>query len=239
MPTPAFEIDCFSKDSQDLYRAVIEQERIKKRLFELKEIDRQTVEHSLRVARIVAEFALSGIVDLESEQIEPVVCAAVLHDIGKVAVPKFILQKKTTLEENEWATIKHHPSTGFLKVSPDFDLYDILPILRHHSLQKDEYPSNDKQVTIINSFRDFGVSPNDLTSDDISNKTIMIAVADHLDARYPAQGEGIRSYSSRGHSIEELPEIVRTSFVSAGKIHELGKDKLLDDLASFSHTFLK
>jgi len=69
-----------------------------------------TAEHSERVgamARAVGvELALVG------EELEVLHWAGLLHDVGKLAVPEEILNKRGRLTPQEWGVIKRHPSVG-------------------------------------------------------------------------------------------------------------------------------
>ncbi|MBI5639433.1 MAG: HD domain-containing protein [Nitrospirae bacterium] len=49
---------------------------------------------------------------LGSEVIEKLKISALLHDIGKIATPKEILNKNGKLDEDEWIEIKRHPALG-------------------------------------------------------------------------------------------------------------------------------
>ena len=46
--------------------------------------------------------------DLSAEEIEGLYVAALLHDVGKLYIPEYILNKKTKLSEDEYDTIKNH-----------------------------------------------------------------------------------------------------------------------------------
>ncbi|RPI38293.1 MAG: HD domain-containing protein [Nitrospiraceae bacterium] len=62
----------------------------------------------------VTEYAM-GIgrgMDLESDMIEKLKICSLLHDIGKIATPKEILNKDDKLNEEEWLEIKKHPIVG-------------------------------------------------------------------------------------------------------------------------------
>ena len=81
-----------------------------------------TAEHSDRVgtmARAVGvELALVG------EELEVLHWAGLLHDIGKLAVPEKILNKRGPLTTPEWDAIKRHPSVGgdlLLTISPGLE----------------------------------------------------------------------------------------------------------------------
>jgi two-component system, cell cycle response regulator len=49
---------------------------------------------------------------LDAEDLDVVVRAAELHDIGKVAIPDAILDKPTALDDDEWAFIRQHTIIG-------------------------------------------------------------------------------------------------------------------------------
>jgi putative nucleotidyltransferase with HDIG domain len=46
---------------------------------------------------------------LDSAEIEAVRLAALLHDVGKIAVADAVLQKPGPLDQNEWDTMRQHP----------------------------------------------------------------------------------------------------------------------------------
>ncbi len=58
--------------------------------------------------------------------------AAVLHDIGKIGIPDYILNKPLPLTEEEWKTVKLHPVRGEAICSKLKFAQEILPIIRHH-----------------------------------------------------------------------------------------------------------
>lgn len=49
---------------------------------------------------------------LEAGMLEKLKISSLLHDIGKIATPKEILNKNGKLERNEWDEIKRHPGRG-------------------------------------------------------------------------------------------------------------------------------
>jgi hypothetical protein len=69
--------------------------------------DPYTHGHSLRVAYYSAIIAEQ--LPLPPEQREEVYLAAVLHDVGKIAIPESILLKPGSLTDSEWDTMKRHP----------------------------------------------------------------------------------------------------------------------------------
>lgn len=76
------------------------------------EKDSYTREHSQRVAdysRLIAKQLNPPVTELELEQIYR---SALLHDIGKIAIPDAILKKTSRLTDEEYAIMKTHPVWG-------------------------------------------------------------------------------------------------------------------------------
>jgi putative nucleotidyltransferase with HDIG domain len=77
--------------------------------------DHATDEHTHRVAdQTVALAKRMGIPDVDLHQIRR---GALLHDIGKMAIPDAILQKSEPLSENELAIMKTHPEKAYQMLS--------------------------------------------------------------------------------------------------------------------------
>lgn len=73
--------------------------------------DNDTGGHSQRVALYAREVARR--MGLTGAELDVIAQGALLHDIGKIAVPDRILRKPGTLSEDEWATMRQHPETGY------------------------------------------------------------------------------------------------------------------------------
>ena len=58
--------------------------------------------------------------------------AALLHDVGKVAVPEEILDKPSALSPAEWRTVVQHPRIGQVILEHAAALRDAVPIILHH-----------------------------------------------------------------------------------------------------------
>ncbi|HUC96706.1 MAG TPA: HD domain-containing protein [Candidatus Saccharimonadales bacterium] len=235
MTEPAFEIYNFSDDSRDLYHRVIEQDSVSEQLSRLRVVDKRSHLHSLRVARIVSEFAMSGVVEFNAGDAESAVRSAALHDIGKLGILKSILKKdgkkNGDLTSAERANARQHPVLGFFRCHPEFPPNEVIPILKHHTLQADDYPSKRVQVALL---RSIDLSPEELTEDNVTTNSVLIAVADHIDVK------SVRLRATNAHQIEHIPTDIKTGFEKAGKIHRLGEDELLSDLIVLSQdTFLK
>ncbi|MBI5847713.1 MAG: HD domain-containing protein [Nitrospirae bacterium] len=62
----------------------------------------------------VTEYAISigRCLNLDGDTLEKLKICSLLHDIGKIATPKEILNKNEELSESEWIEMKKHPGVG-------------------------------------------------------------------------------------------------------------------------------
>jgi putative nucleotidyltransferase with HDIG domain len=72
--------------------------------------DGYTGRHSKGVVGLALEVA--GVMDLRAEQRRNLEFAALLHDVGKIAIPKEIINKPGKLNPEEWTIIKTHTIEG-------------------------------------------------------------------------------------------------------------------------------
>ena len=72
--------------------------------------DGYTGEHSQNVVQLAVE--VGDRLALDPARRRNLEFAALLHDIGKVAIPKEIINKRGTLDPNEWAIVKTHTIEG-------------------------------------------------------------------------------------------------------------------------------
>jgi len=103
--------------------------------------DEYTAQHSAAVAMYCRDIATA--LDLPEEEAEALHLAGLLHDLGKVGVPDAVLRKTTTLNEEEWSSIKQHPEKGAEVLSHLATYQDVADIVRHHHERLDGsgYPS--------------------------------------------------------------------------------------------------
>jgi HD-GYP domain-containing protein (c-di-GMP phosphodiesterase class II) len=69
---------------------------------------------------------------LADVEIERLRIAAILHDVGKVAVPLEILEKPSSLTSSEWRSVVQHPRIGQVILEQATALKDAVPIILHH-----------------------------------------------------------------------------------------------------------
>jgi diguanylate cyclase (GGDEF)-like protein len=92
--------------------------------------DHRTYGHSKKVSDYAVVLAQA--VGLPPERISTIRAAGLLHDIGKIAIPDFILNKEGSLTEDEWEPVKAHPRLGVEILRHVIDLVNCLPAILHH-----------------------------------------------------------------------------------------------------------
>jgi putative nucleotidyltransferase with HDIG domain len=76
----------------------------------LKEYDDYTFDHSINVAVISA--AIARRIGYSDDELGRISTAAIMHDIGKLYVPREIIHKAGRLTPAEWQKVKRHPVDG-------------------------------------------------------------------------------------------------------------------------------
>jgi putative nucleotidyltransferase with HDIG domain len=93
--------------------------------------DQITHGHIRRVQTFAVALAkVTGITD--PSQIRAIEAASLLHDMGKLAVPEYILNKPGPLTPAEFERMKLHASVGADILSAIDFPYPVVPIVRHH-----------------------------------------------------------------------------------------------------------
>jgi len=111
--------------------------------------DPYTAGHQRRVALICAEIGKK--LGWKQERIEGVYLAAMVHDIGKVAVPSEILTKPTKLTDIEMMLVREHVETGY-QILKDIPFpWPIAEMVRQHHERLDGsgYPKHLKSEQIL------------------------------------------------------------------------------------------
>jgi putative nucleotidyltransferase with HDIG domain len=93
--------------------------------------DQITHGHIRRVQSLAVGLAKAiGIAD--ERELRAIEAAALLHDMGKLAVPEYILNKPGKLTAAEFEKMKQHASVGADILSAIDFPYPVVPIVRHH-----------------------------------------------------------------------------------------------------------
>lgn len=119
--------------------------------------DKETEGHTQRVADLTV--ALAKYLDITGEELTNIRRGAILHDIGKMAIPDSILHKPGPLNDEEWVIMKQHPEYAYeiLKdirfIQPALDI----PRYHHEHWNGDGYPFGLSQTQIPLSARIFSI----------------------------------------------------------------------------------
>ena len=70
-----------------------------------------------------------GLPDAELERLR---LAALLHDVGKLALPEEIMEKPAALTSHEWQAVVQHPRIGQIILEQASAIKDAVPIILHH-----------------------------------------------------------------------------------------------------------
>lgn len=148
-------------------------------------------EHETRVAHLCVLTARQlGVADPEIEQIR---LAALLHDVGKTAIPDAVLSKPGALDPVEWEIIRTHTLIGERIVSGDAELAQAAGLVRssHERFDGDGYPDG-------------------LSGNQIPRGARIIAVCDAYDAM--TNDRSYRRAVSSVHALLELRRAAGTQF---------------------------
>lgn len=92
--------------------------------------DEYTKGHSESVSKISVE--IGKILGLNQEALQELSWAAMVHDIGKIIIPRNLLNKSGRLTDEEFEIVKKHTTTGESFLSKSESLSDIAKYVRHH-----------------------------------------------------------------------------------------------------------
>ena len=101
-------------------------------LLRIKQADKYTYQHSVAVGTLLVSFCRS--LEVDRNEIELVGLGGLLHDIGKMKVPRFILNKPGKLSEREFEIMKKHVAEGrtILENTPGISPISVNIAAEHH-----------------------------------------------------------------------------------------------------------
>lgn len=162
----------------------------------LQRVHPYTLGHLRRVASIAEEVALR--LGLSGKRARLVHEAAILHDVGKIAINERVLDKPGRLTEEEFDHVRLHSVYGARILAPVEALRPIVPWIKHHHERPDGTGYPDR-----------------LLDGEIPIESKIIAVVDAYDAMTGGDGQDPRSYReplSAGEALDELERCAGTQF---------------------------
>ena len=127
----------------------------------LHETTLETSDHCNRMKEMSIQFG--NFIGLSSVDMDKLILLALLHDIGKIAVPNYILDKKEPLTEEEWEVVKKHSQVGYNIANSSQELGTIAEVILYHherwdgkgyprGLKGEEIPQLSRIFSIIDSY---------------------------------------------------------------------------------------
>jgi len=157
----------------------------------LQEREPELERHLDGVARLASAFGRA--LGLDGEELDVLVRAAELHDIGKIAIPDEILHKPDSLSDEEWALMRKHTLVGqrVLDAAPALGPVAALVRSTHERWDGSGYPDG-------------------LSGRDIPQGSRAILICDAYDAMI--EGRPYRAPLSSAQALEELRRGAGTQF---------------------------
>jgi putative nucleotidyltransferase with HDIG domain len=151
---------------QDRERHIVEMEALHLRAIEglalaIEAKDENTHRHLMRVRVYVSE--LGKVMGMDKPMMQALLTASLLHDIGKLAVPEYIINKPGKLTPEEFEKMKIHPVVGADILERIHFPYPVVPIVRSHheawdgsgypdGLTGEEIPIGARLLTAVDCF---------------------------------------------------------------------------------------
>lgn len=122
--------------------------------------DKETEGHFRRVVELTLQLAKE--LGMSEDELEHIRGGALLHDIGKVAVPDRILLKPGPLTDEDWAVMKQHPQFAekVLGGIPYLEKATDIPVYHHENWDGSGYPYGLKGEDIPIAARIFTIIDN-------------------------------------------------------------------------------
>jgi putative nucleotidyltransferase with HDIG domain len=125
--------------------------------------DRSTSRGHIRRVKTLAMQLAHAVGITDSQDLQAIEFAGLLHDYGKTGIPDHILNKPGKLTEGEYEVMKTHASVGADMVSRIGFKFPVVPIIRHHhenwdgsgypdSLQGESIPLGARVLAVVDCY---------------------------------------------------------------------------------------
>jgi diguanylate cyclase (GGDEF)-like protein/putative nucleotidyltransferase with HDIG domain len=180
--------------------------------------DRYTHGHIRRVQVFATELAQCVGITGEDE-LMGMRAGALLHDIGKIAIPEYILNKPAALTESEFDKMKLHPGVGANMLKNIEFPFPVLPMVRSHHERWDG-----------NGY------PDRLKGEQIPIGARILSLVDCYDAlttnrpyRSPMKREEVISFFQREAGKSYDPSLVMAFITNLPRLEKAGQEVLIDN----------
>jgi diguanylate cyclase (GGDEF)-like protein/putative nucleotidyltransferase with HDIG domain len=211
----------------------------------------QTAQSHIRRVQVYAA-GLARALGMPQNEIQGVKTAALLHDIGKLAVPEHILSKPGPLTQEEFQKIRIHPQVGAEIISGVPFPYPVAPlILSHHErwdgkgypagLQGDEIPLGARILSVVDYFdalmserpyhkaMSFDAAIGLLRQE--SAKALDPRVVDTFIEMYPALAAEADASQQPSRKLTRVPSHAPAAQPAVGLVNESPRTNVFEDIA--------
>lgn len=242
-------VDAANNISNELMKAILDNDALAVDIGILKVSDEYTFKHSVDVASMAMIIARRN--KMSDRDVYQIGVAGLLHDLGKCEIPNEILNKPDKLTDREFEEIKKHPVYGYsiLKEKKNISNDILLGVLQHHEkINGSGYPLGVKpdkmgtfaQILAVADIYDALVterpykkafSPRDAVemimsmTRELDKNTIKLLMNSVI--LYPVGSEVVLSNGERGKVVENILEYpTRPTVVgfTTGKVYRLSED---------------
>ena len=126
------DIDKIADVARQIVASILPEGRVSLDMADLRSYDDYTYAHSVNVAVLSCVLGIG--LEMRERDLEYLTTAALLHDLGKLTIPKEVLNKPGRLTQEEYALMKTHPVRSYelLKDNYDISAHVKQAVLLHH-----------------------------------------------------------------------------------------------------------
>ena len=137
----ACDIDKIADVARQIVASILPEGRVSLDMADLRSYDDYTYAHSVNVAVLCCVLGIG--LEMSERDLEYITTAALLHDLGKLTIPKDILNKPGRLSPEEYALIKTHPVKSYELLSDNYGISAHVKqavLLHHENYDGSGYP---------------------------------------------------------------------------------------------------
>ena len=137
----ACDIDKIADVAIQIVASILPEGRVSLDMADLRSYDDYTYAHSVNVAVLCCVLGIG--LEMSERDLEYLTTAALLHDLGKLTIPKDILNKPGRLSPEEYALIKTHPVKSYELLSDNYGISAHVKqavLLHHENYDGSGYP---------------------------------------------------------------------------------------------------
>lgn len=143
------DVDSCIQVARDIVKEIISKKNVTLDMADMRSFDDYTYAHSVNVGILSCVIGIG--LKMETEELENLVLAGLLHDLGKLDITEKIVLKPSRLTAEEYTIMKSHPELSYMKLlsKPDIPGSVKMAVLLHHeNIDGSGYPNGIAGVEI-------------------------------------------------------------------------------------------